>query len=83
MTIAPITDEAICQVVRSVIPAAAAKGGVTPAMNLRTDLGVDSIGLMSIVFLIEEETGFDASGHVQDLMQVERVADIIRIVRQG
>jgi acyl carrier protein len=78
-----ITEEAVCQTIGSVLPKSAAKGGVTPGMDLRADLGVDSIGLMSIVFVLEEQFGIDAFSHVQEFISAERVSDIIDIVRQG
>ena len=52
-------------------------------MSLQGDLGVDSVGLMSIVFLIEEQTGIDAFDYVQDFISAEYVSDIIAIVQQG
>jgi acyl carrier protein len=80
---APVSDEAICRIIGSAIPRSAAKNGVTPAMSLRGDLGIDSIGLMSIVFVLEEQVGIDAFSHVQQFISAERVSDIIEIVRQG
>jgi acyl carrier protein len=78
-----IDDAAICRIVAGAVPRAAAKGGVTPSMSLQGDLGVDSVGLMSIVFLIEEQTGIDAFDYVQDFISAEYVSDIIAIVQQG
>jgi hypothetical protein len=52
-------------------------------MSLRADLGIDSIGLMSVVFMLEEEAGIDAFSHVQQFIGAEYVADIIKIVRQA
>jgi|KBSSwiStaDraftv2_1062776.scaffolds.fasta_scaffold178079_2 acyl carrier protein len=78
-----LTDEAICQLITSTLPKSARKRPVTPSMDLRTDLGVDSIGLMSIVFLLEQEAGVDVFSHVQEFISAERVSDIIGIVRQN
>lgn len=82
MTLTTISDEAICRIVGSASPRAG-KTGVTPAMSLQGDLGVDSVGLMSIVFLLEEQTGLDAFEYVQDFIAAEYVSDIITIVRRG
>ncbi len=76
-------DQAVCQIIGTVIPRSAAKGGITPSMNLRTDLGIDSVGLMSIVFVLEEQVGIDAFSHVQEFIDAEYVSDIIEIVRQS
>lgn len=76
-----VTDEAICRIIGSAVPRAAATGGVTPSMSLRSDLGIDSVGLMSVVFLLEEQVGFDAFDYVQEFINAEYVSDIIAIVR--
>ncbi|GAA3753300.1 acyl carrier protein [Salinactinospora qingdaonensis] len=78
-----VTDEAICQIIKGVISKSAAKGGVTPEMNLQTDLGVDSLGLMSIAFVLEEQVGVDAFSHVDQFINAEYVSDIIKIVREN
>ncbi|HYI62227.1 MAG TPA: acyl carrier protein [Acidimicrobiales bacterium] len=75
-------DEGVCRIIGSAIPGAAARG-VTPSMRLRGDLDIDSIGLMSIVFLLEEETGIDVLDRVDDVIGAEYVSDIIEIVRQA
>jgi acyl carrier protein len=66
-----------------VLPKSASKGGVTPSMNLRSDLGIDSLALMSIVFVLEEQAGIDSFSHVQRFISAEHVSDIIDIVRQS
>jgi acyl carrier protein len=78
-----VAEQAVCQIIGSVIPRSAAKGGVTPSMSLRTDLGIDSVGLMSIVFVLEEQVGIDAFSHVQQFISAQYVSDIIDIVRQS
>lgn len=77
------TDDRICQIIASALPRATAEGGVSPGMDLRGDLGIDSVALMSIVFVIEEKLGFDAFSHVQEFIDAQRVGDIIDIVRNG
>jgi len=52
-------------------------------MHLHRDLGVDSVGLMSIVYLIEEHTGLDTFSMVDDFVSAEHVSDILALVRQG
>jgi acyl carrier protein len=83
MSSAQITDEAVCEIIASVLPKSAAKGGVTASMSLRSDLGVDSVALMSIVFVLEEQAGIDAFNHVERFISAERVSDIIDIVRES
>lgn len=83
MNTSQVSDEEICQIIASVIPKKATKGGIRPDMSLRGDLGVDSLALMSIVFVLEEKTGIDAFGQVDRFVAAEFVSDIIDIVRQG
>lgn len=79
----PLTEETVCKLIGSVLPKSATKRGVAPSMNLRSDLGVDSVGLMSIVFVLEEQAGIDAFSHLDRFIQAQQVSDIIDIVRQS
>lgn len=79
MKASAVSDEAICRVVAT----ACAKSKVTPDMSLRADLGIDSLGLMSVVFLLEEKTGIDAFSSVQHFISAEYVSDVIKIVRDS
>ncbi|MCT9008491.1 acyl carrier protein [Streptomyces sp. NPDC054766] len=78
-----MSDDEICRLIASVISKAAAKKGVTPEKSLRGDLGIDSLGLMSIVFVLEEKAGIDAFSQVERFVGAEFVSDIIKIVRQS
>ncbi|MFF4625355.1 acyl carrier protein [Nonomuraea jabiensis] len=70
-----MTEEALCQIIASVLPGR----DVAPSMSLRNDLGIDSIGLMSIVFVLEEQTGIDAMSHMGEFIEAEYVHDIVGI----
>ncbi|MFF9768231.1 acyl carrier protein [Streptomyces sp. NPDC014636] len=82
MSKSDVADDEICRIIKSVISKASVKGGVTPAMSLRGELGIDSLGLMSIVFALEENLGVDAFSRVEQFVGAEYVSDIIKIVRQ-
>jgi acyl carrier protein len=73
------SDAAICRVIAT----ACAKSKVSPEMSLRADLGIDSIGLMSVVFMLEEKAGIDTFSNVQHFINAEYVSDIIKIVRNS
>ncbi|NUT02813.1 MAG: hypothetical protein HOV76_04990 [Hamadaea sp.] len=70
-----MTEEALCKIIASVLPGR----DVAPSMSLRNDLGVDSIGLMSIVFVLEEQTGIDAMSRMGEFIEAEYVHDIVGI----
>lgn len=76
-----VADKAVHTIIASVLPPSATAAGIAPGMDLRSDLGLDSVGLMSIVFLLEEELGIDAFGQVQEFIDAQTVADIVQIVR--
>jgi acyl carrier protein len=76
-----ITDPEICTIIgraTGVDP-----NIVLPSTNLRRDLGLDSVGLLSIAFIIEEQTGIDAFEHAQGFIQAQTVSDLIDIARRG
>jgi acyl carrier protein len=78
-----LTDEAVCRLIGTAVAGAGAKSSITPEMSLRADLGVDSMGLMSLVFMLEEKTGIDVFSHVQEFISAEYVSDIIKIVQHS
>ncbi|WP_043661145.1 acyl carrier protein [Nocardia thailandica] len=77
----PITDDTICRIIGAAVPRA--QGVITPSSSLRGELGIDSVGLMSIVLMLEEKVGIDAFDHVEEFIGAEQVSDIIAIVRQA
>jgi acyl carrier protein len=82
MKLRATSDGRICQIIGSAVSPGTSRE-VLPAMHLHRDLGVDSVGLMSIVYLIEEHTGIDTFSRVEDFVSAQHVSDIIAIVRQG
>ncbi|MET8140439.1 acyl carrier protein [Sphaerisporangium sp. NPDC005288] len=70
-----MTEDELCQIIAGVLPGK----DVAPHMSLRNDLGVDSIGLMSIVFVLEEQTGIDTMRHIVEFIEAEYVHDIVGI----
>lgn len=80
MSRAAVTEETVCSIIAGVLPPASAKGGVTPSMSLRGDLGIDSLGLMSLVFVLEEQTGIDAMSCLDRFIAAESVADVVTVV---
>jgi acyl carrier protein len=80
MKVRATSDGKICQIIGSVIAPGATRE-VLPSMHLHRDLGVDSVGLMTVVYLIEEHTGIDTFSNVDAFVSAEHVSDIIAIVR--
>jgi acyl carrier protein len=48
-------------------------------MNLRSDLGLDSMGLAALAFLIEEELGIDVQKHAKELTGLVTIEHLITV----
>lgn len=82
MSAVPLPSEEVYRIIESAT-GRRSRSSITPATDLRRDLGVDSVGLMSIVYLLEEKTGFDAFDYIDDFIAAETVEDILDILRQS
>lgn len=78
-----VSDDDICRIIAGALPKQSARNGISPDMSLRGDLGIDSLGLMSIVFVLEEQAGIDAFSRVEEFVGAESVSDLIAIVRKS
>jgi acyl carrier protein len=54
-------DEKILSLIAEAAPGKSKKGGLTKDMRLQSDLGIDSIALVAMVFRMEETFGIDLS----------------------
>lgn len=75
-----ITDRAVCKLIAKTVPAHLANT-IAPEMKLRTHLGIDSIGLISMVIVLEEGLGLDLFRVSDQITQAASVADVIAIVK--
>jgi acyl carrier protein len=53
---------------------------VTQYSRLDNELGLDSIGLFTVAFLLEEEFGIDVALHADAFAKITTVRDIVRFV---
>lgn len=74
------TDEAICRVIGSAIPHLR-ESAIKPDARLRRDLGLDSLGLMGVVLMLQDKLAIDAFKYAQEFLSAEQVSDVIAIVR--
>lgn len=79
MTRGTVDESTVCAIIASVLPRAGA-GAVEPSMSLQGDLGLDSVGLMSLVFVLEEQTGVDTMSCLERFIEAEYVRDVVDIV---
>ena len=77
-------EEKILSLIAQAVPAKFRKAKITRDMSLRKDLGIDSLGLMALVFRIEESFGIDLSelGANVSINQLRTVGDAIDVSRE-
>ena len=66
--------------VREVIPRRFRDLPLDDAANMHNDLGIDSLGLMSLAFRVEEEFGIDVIVHAHELSTVFTVRELRHFV---
>lgn len=73
-------EERIKGLLNEVVPHAKHEVLLDQGMSLRSDLGIDSIGLMSLAFRLEEEFSIDLTEHAEEVAMVESVGDVVRFI---
>lgn len=67
--------------IREVLPRAMAGRSLALEDSLNADLAIDSLGLMSLAFRVEETFGIDVMAHADRIATVETVGDLVAFVR--
>ncbi len=75
-------EGAVLRLVREVVPWQFAKTPLSMGLSLQSDLGVDSMGKLSVAFRVEEEFGLDLGEHVASVAQIRTIGDIVTFVRE-
>lgn len=73
---------ALEQLIREVLPRRLHKLPLQGHLTLSGDLAIDSIGLMSLAFRIEEEFQIDLMAHADQVANVRTIDDVRAIIRQ-
>jgi acyl carrier protein len=76
-----ITDAGICQLVAQASATRGRRAAVTPDMSLKSDLAIDSIGMITMVYLLEEELRVDLGKVSFQFASAKLVSDVIDIVK--
>lgn len=77
-------DQAILAHIREVVPARFKKVAITRDMRLQRDLGLDSLGIASLLFRLEGEFGLDLMGDPEmpaRMRGLRSVEDLIAFAR--
>jgi acyl carrier protein len=72
----------IAHLIREVLPRRLHQIPLEESMSLRGDLGIDSIGLMSLAFRLEEEFHIDLMLSAEEVAKVQTIGDVQRLVHQ-
>lgn len=51
-------------------------------MELNRENGIDSLGIVSLVVLLEEKLEFDADKYLADIRNCKRVVDLVELVKK-
>lgn len=73
---------AIERLLREVMPRSLQKVALQEAMSLHGELGIDSLGLMSLAFRLEEEFRLDLTQHAERVANLQTLGDLHRLVRE-
>jgi hypothetical protein len=78
MTTGQIEAE-VLRAFRQIMPRGTKPSQVVPGADFKSDLGVESIGLFSVIALIEENLNIDLFGRTKELAEARTIADVVRI----
>jgi acyl carrier protein len=73
-------EATVLRLLLEVVPWQFARIPLTMDLSLQSDLGVDSMGKLSVAFRVEEEFGLDLSEHVGRVAEIRTVGDVVRFV---
>jgi acyl carrier protein len=74
-------ETTIDRLVREVMPRRMHKLPLQETMSLRGELGIDSIGLMSLACRLEEEFQIDLMQHAEKVANIRTLGDIGHLIR--
>lgn len=77
-------DEKVLALIAEAIPGRIKKKQLTPELRLQKDLGLDSLGIASLVFRLEDTFGVELGNLVDDINigQMRTVADALEASRK-
>ncbi|AKF86089.1 phosphopantetheine-binding protein [Myxococcus sp. MISCRS1] len=84
MTGDPTFEEKVIAMIAQAVPRRFRKAAITPELSLRKDLGIDSLGVASLLFRLEETFGvaLDELASDVDLGRLHTVRDAIDMSRR-
>lgn len=74
-------EDQVLKAIKRALPRTSARATLTPQARLRDELGLDSLGVVSLVFELEEALGIAVPRDAFDLARLTTVADVIALAR--
>jgi acyl carrier protein len=77
-------DETVFELIARAAPGKIDRAAVNPELNLRRDLGLDSLGLSTLLFNVGEELGIDPDDLIEMLTDqpIATVGDVVALGRK-
>jgi acyl carrier protein len=76
-------ESRVIEIVRPCLPAPRSAVALTCNSNLRTDLGIDSVGFMSVALRMVEVFELDASAAIEPLLAANTVEDLVVLAQSN
>ena len=77
-----VIAEGVVNALRLSVPRPFASKKIEPQHQLREDLGIDSLGLITLASLLEDEFGLSLASHTAALMRVVTVRELSDFIGQ-
>jgi len=78
----PKLDAILERLLREVMPRSALRLTLTDSMMLHNELGIDSLGLLSLAFRIEEEFQVNLSDYAERLASLQTLGEMRRLIQE-
>jgi acyl carrier protein len=75
-------EATVLRLLREVIPWQIAKKEISLDSSLQHELGIDSLGKVSLAFRLEESCDLDLSAFADELADIRTVKDVLDVVRR-
>jgi len=76
------TWDRLVAAIRATLPRPLASQAIEPRHHLRDDLGLDSLGLMSLAALVEDELGLELAPHTERLALAVTAGQLDALLRE-
>jgi acyl carrier protein len=76
------TDARVLSLLREVLPWQFSRRDIRPEMSLQSDLGLDSLAKLALMFRFEEEFGVDVANSSVDVTTVQTVQDLLATAQE-